>query len=119
MALIVTCKDEDNTLEALEQISRAIENHRVPDWEKNKSNNFQCTTGEFKRKASFRPSIINNKIFFGLVNPTESPYSVPQDIYERYHAMFYNVLVHFSWLYYFIVEETPDRVENIDSRVVE
>jgi hypothetical protein len=97
----------------------AIENGKITDWEKTGSNEFQNTRKEYKDKACFRPTIKENKLYFGLINPTSSPFTVSSSMYEDYHAMFYSVLVHLSWIYYFTVEQTPGRIQDIDGRISE
>jgi hypothetical protein len=119
MALIVTCKDPPSAVDALARITRAIENHKVPCWGRTKSNLIRNTTAEFENKTGFRPSIVENRLYFGLADPDHPPYSVTRELYERYHSLFYSVLVHFSWLYYFTVEQSPDRLEGIDARIAE
>jgi hypothetical protein len=119
MALIVTCKDLINAIDVLHRITMAIENGKITDWEKVGSNEFQNLKKEFKGKACFRPTIKENKLYFGLINPNNSPFSVSRSMYEDFHAMFYSVLVHLSWKYYFTVEQTPDRIQNIDGKITE
>ena len=118
MALIVACKDLTTTIEVLHGITKAIETNKITDWEKVGTNQFQNTRKEFKGKACFRPTIKNDKLYFGLVNPETPPFSVTREAYDDYHSMFYTVLVHFSWTYYFTVEQSPDRIEHIDAKVV-
>jgi hypothetical protein len=119
VALIVTCKDLMNAIDVLHRITMAIENGKITDWELTGSNEFQNTKREYKGKACFRPTIKENKVYFGLINPNSAPFSVSRPIYDEYHAMFYSVLVHLSWIYYFTVEQTPDRIQNVDGKITD
>jgi hypothetical protein len=118
MALIVTCKDLTNAIEVLHKITNAIEGFKITDWEKVGTNHFQNTRKEFKGKACFRPTIKDDKLYFGLINPENPPFSITRETYEDYHSMFFTVLIHLSWMYYFTVEQSPDRIENIDAKVI-
>lgn len=114
MALIVTCKNLTDTIEVLHQITIAIENGKIADWEKVGTNYFQNTTNGYRGRACFRPTIKDNKLYFGLINPGAPPPTVDKGIYDSCHETFYDVLVHLSWRYYFTVERTPDRLPDID-----
>ena len=116
MALIVTCKNLTDAIEVLHQITRAIENNKITNWQKVGTNQFQNTKTEYKDQACFSPTIKENLLYFGLVNPNKSPYTVSQAIYDDYHSMFYDVLVHLSWRYYFTVEQTAERLVDIDAK---
>ncbi|MGA2546605.1 MAG: hypothetical protein ABSF43_08670 [Rectinemataceae bacterium] len=117
MALIVTCKDLTDTIEVLHQITKAIENNKITDWEKVGTNHFQNSKTEYRDRACFSPTIKDNKLYFGLINSGEPPCSITQEIYDDYHSMFYSILVKLSWRYFFTVEQTPDRLLNIDAKI--
>jgi hypothetical protein len=117
MALIVSCKNIADTIEALRQITKAIESDKVPDWERVGTNCFRNVKKEYRDKAMFSPIIQDNKLYFGLLNLNNKHDSLTQEIYDNYHSMFYRVLVRFSWKLYFTVEQSPDRFEDIDSGI--
>ncbi len=117
MALIVTCRNLTDAIEALRQITRAIESGRIRDWEKAGTNHFRCALAEYGDRACFSPTIKDNILYFGLVRPYEPREPVPRSIYEAYHSMFYAVLVRLSWKYYFTVEKTDERLEGIDAEI--
>jgi hypothetical protein len=119
MALIVTCKDLTNAIDSLHQISKAIENNKITDWEKIGTNHFQYIKQEYRGRACFRPTIKDNQIYFGLINPNNPPYSVTRELYDEYHALFLRVLIHLSWVLYFRVEQTADRLDDIDAKIAE
>jgi hypothetical protein len=119
MALIVTCRDFEEARAVLDQISRAINENRITDWAKTGQNNFQNTKKEYIGRACFRPSFKGNSLYFGLINPTVPPYTLTRDLYKDFHTMFFSVLVHLSWIYYFKVEQTPDRLEGVDGLIGE
>jgi hypothetical protein len=119
VALIVTCKDMTNTIDVLHQITRAIDNNKITNWERVGSNYFQNTKEGYRGRACFRPTIADNKIYFGLINPAIPPFSVSRAIYEDYHSIFFRVLVHLSWTYFFTVEQTAEPLEEIDAEVAE
>jgi hypothetical protein len=119
MALIVTCKDRADAIDALDHISMAIEAHKVPDWGKTKSNLYHNTKIEYKDKLGFRSTISERALYFGLVNSDDPTFGITRDIYDRYHSSFYNVLIHFSWQCYFTVEQSPICLENIDARITD
>jgi hypothetical protein len=72
-----------------------------------------------KNRACFRPTIKEDRLYFGLVNPDHSPFSVTRATYEKYHSMFYGVLVHLSWQLYFTVEQTPDGLKDVDADIAD
>jgi hypothetical protein len=117
MALIVTCKNLTDTIETLRQITRAIENGKIRDWEKTGTNYFRSTMAEYGDQACFSPTIKDNRLYFGLVKPKAPREPVTRAIYEAYHSMFYAVLVRLSWKYYFTVEKTDGRLEGIDAEI--
>ncbi len=119
MALIVTGKDLTNTIDILHRITRAMENGRIPDWEKIGTNYFRNTKAELRNQACFRPTIKEDRLYFGLVNPDHPPFSVTRATYEKYHSMFYGILVHLSWQLYFTVEQTPDGLKDVDADIAD
>lgn len=117
MALIVTCKTLTDAIEVLHQITKAIENNNITDWGKVGTNHFQNMKKEYKGRACFRPTIKDNRIYFGLINIEQPPYAVSHETYDDYHTMFYDVLVHLSWKLYFTVEQTSERLPDIDGKI--
>jgi hypothetical protein len=117
MAIIVNCRDGTAPNETLGQISMAIDKRKVPDWIKGKGMFFLKAKGGDTDTLCFSPTISGERLIFGLVNSSDPEYSISREVYDAYHASFYDALVHLSWLYYFTVELTPDRLENIDARI--
>ncbi len=118
MALIVTCKNMTDAIEALHQITMEIQNNKIPSWEVIGTNQFQNTKNKYEGKACFRPTIRENKLYFGLINPNMASPTVSKDLYDYCHSAFYDVLVHLSWRFYFTLEQTPERLADLDARIV-
>jgi hypothetical protein len=117
MAIIVNCRDGTTPNETLGQISIAIEKRKAPDWIRGKGMFLLKTKGGDSEALGFMPTISGGRLVFGLVYSSDPEYSISREVYDAYHASFYDALVHLSWLYYFTVELTPDCLENIDARI--
>jgi hypothetical protein len=119
MAIVVKCNDFGKSIEMLGEITKAVATNKIPDWRIIGENDFENTQKGYKDQGCFRPIIKEDNIFFGLVNPKYPPCSITLQLYNDYHSLFYRVLVHLSWLYYFTVEQTADRIDGIDAPITE
>jgi hypothetical protein len=117
MALVVTCKSMGETFSVLDSISRSIAGNRIPDWARTGTNVFQNTRKEYAGRVCFIAKVKENELRFGIQNPSNPALPVSRSDYDSLHSMFFSVLVHLSWIHYFRVEQSPDRIEGIDAKI--